>query len=69
MAITTIKLEKSTKERLNKLKIHNKESYDNVLQKILGILSLCKVDPIKARHKLSQIDQARRYTKETNKVS
>ena len=37
MEITTIKLEKETKKRLDKLKVHKRESYDDVLQKILGI--------------------------------
>lgn len=57
--ITTIKLEKNTKARLDHLKIHPKESYEEIIRKILGILNLCKINPMHAKSKLSEIDRQR----------
>ena len=55
--ITTIKLEKETKRRLDKLKAHPKESYNEILQKILYILNLCKAGSGEARARLLAIDK------------
>jgi hypothetical protein len=57
--ITTIKLQKETKERLDKLKEHNRESYDETLRKMLGILNLTRQEPEKARSILGKIDETR----------
>ena len=57
--ITTIKLDKETKYRLDRLKVHPKESYDEVIQKILYILNLCKANPLVAKAKLAGLDRAR----------
>lgn len=57
--ITTIKLDKETKARLDKLKIHERESYDEILQKILYILNLCKSGSSEARARLIAIDKAK----------
>lgn len=57
MEITTIKLQKKTKSRLDKLKIHKRESYDETIQKILEILNICRIQPEKARAKLIEIDK------------
>ena len=65
--ITTIKLEKDTKARLDKLRIHKKESYDEVIQKVLGLLNLCKIDPFKARNKLHEIDRIKQLIKSSPK--
>jgi hypothetical protein len=61
--ITTIKLDKSTKLRLDKLKTSKKESYDEVLQKILQILNICKSDPFEAKQRLHDIDKIKSLTK------
>ena len=58
--ITTIKIDKETKVRLDKLRIHHKESYDEVLQKILYILNLCKSGSGEARARLLAIDKAKK---------
>ena len=58
--ITTIKLEKETKSRLSRLKVHKRESYEEVLQKILSILNALKDNPLKARIKLQEIDILRK---------
>ena len=63
MAITTIKLEKETKERLEKLREHKRETYDEILKKILWILNLVKFEPEKARAALDKIDEARKKLK------
>ena len=60
MDVTTIKLDKATKKRLDKLKIHKRETYDEVLQRILGILNLCVENPMGAKIKLARIHKTRK---------
>lgn len=57
MEITTIKLYKKTKKRLDKLKSYKRETYDDVLLKILNILNLTRIAPEKARIKLIELDK------------
>ncbi len=59
MEITTIKLEKKTKQRLDKLKISKNETYEEVIQKMLSILNICTVNPSLAREKLKDIYKLR----------
>ena len=56
-SITTIKLEKSTKSRLDRLKEHEKESYEAVIKKILYILNTIGKSPEKANKILGGIDR------------
>lgn len=58
--ITTIKLGKETKERLEKLRSYKRESYDEILEKIIDILNVCRVSPLRARGRLILIDRQRR---------
>ena len=58
--ITTIKVDKETKMRLDKLKVHAKESYDEIIQKILYILNLCKASPEEAKGRLIAIDKVKK---------
>lgn len=58
--ITTIKIDKETKMRLDKLKVHTKESYDEIIQKILFILNLCKANPDEAKGRLIAIDKIKK---------
>ena len=69
MEITTIKLKKITKKRLDKLKSHKRETYDDILEKTLEILNTCRIDPGKARIKLIQIDKLNRAITSKNKLS
>ena len=62
--ITTIKLSRDTKKRLDKLKIHKKESYEDTIQKILAILNMLKDNPLRARVKLQKIENLKRKIKE-----
>lgn len=61
--ITTIKLDKETKSRIDKLKTSKGESYDEVMQKILQILNICKTNPAEARSRLKEIDRLKSLIK------
>lgn len=61
--ITTIKLNRETKERLDKLRIHKRETYDDILKEVLGILNLARVSPEKAQAKLIAIERKNRIEK------
>ncbi|MEM4259425.1 MAG: BfmA/BtgA family mobilization protein [Candidatus Pacearchaeota archaeon] len=58
--ITTIKLERETKERLDYLKEYKRETYDEILQKMLDILNLCRFSPERARARLILVDKKKR---------
>ena len=60
--ITTIKIDKETKLRLDKLKVHHKESYDEIIQKILYVLNLCKANPEEAKNRLLAIDKVKKLS-------
>ena len=55
--ITTIKLEQETKSRLDKLKEHEKESYNQVLKKILYILNTFRKNPETGKRMIDDIDK------------
>lgn len=57
---TTIKISKKTKKRIDNLKEYKRESYEDIIEKILDVLNICKTDPIKAKSKLIQIDNQHR---------
>ena len=57
--ITTIKLLEETKQRLEKLREHKRESYDDILRKILYILNVVREDPEKSKKILERIDDLR----------
>jgi predicted transcriptional regulator len=59
MAITTIKLQKETKERLEKLRESRRESYDDIIRKILYVLNVTRESPNKAKNVLERIDELR----------
>ncbi|MBU0466186.1 MAG: hypothetical protein KJ718_00265 [Nanoarchaeota archaeon] len=61
--ITTIKLKRKTKERLDKLKVHKRDSYDEIVQRVLGILNTCRSDPDNAQEKLENLEQLRKRNK------
>lgn len=66
LKITTIKLEKETKERLDHLKEYKRETYEEILQKMLEILNICRFNPERARARLIAIDrQKRRQNRQT----
>ena len=53
---TTIKIDKQTKQRLDRLKEHPRETYEETLRKILFILNLSKTNPEKAQRIFRKID-------------
>jgi DNA-directed RNA polymerase subunit F len=57
--ITTIKLLGETKLRIEKLREHKRESYDDILRKILYVLNIARDDPEKARKILEKISNLR----------
>ena len=57
--VTTIKLLDETKLRVEKLREHKKESYDDLLRKILYILNLVRDEPEKAKKVLEKISYLR----------
>jgi len=63
MSITTIKLEEETKQRLEKLREFKKESYDEILKKILSVLNIVRVDPERARAILSRVEETKEMIK------
>jgi hypothetical protein len=58
--ITTIKLEKETKARIDKFRVYRRETYDEILQKLLEILNLCRASPERARARLISIDRQKK---------
>lgn len=58
--ITTIKVSVGTKERIDKLRAHKRDSYDEILQRLLGILNVCRADPDSAQEKLVKLEQLRK---------
>lgn len=68
MDITTIKLSRETKSRLDNLKEYRRETYDEILQKILNILNVCKINPDRARTNLAVIDRKRRKQSRVSKI-
>ena len=57
--ITTIKLLEETKLRIEKLREHKRESYDDILRKILYVLNVARDEPEKARRVLERISELR----------
>ena len=55
---TTIKLRRETKKRLDRLKEYERESYEEVLRKILFILNLSRKNPEKASRMFKRLDVA-----------
>ena len=58
--ITTIKLLEETKLRIEKLREHKRESYDDILRKILYVLNTARESPEKAKRVLERIANLRR---------
>ena len=58
--ITTIKLSEGTKERIDHLRSYKRESYEEILQKMLEVLNLSRMNPERARLHLITIDRERK---------
>ena len=55
--ITTIKISKETRERLVRLKEYDRETFNDVLNKVFYILNVCKKDPEKSQRTLINLDR------------
>ena len=66
--ISTIKLQKETKSRLINLKTYKRETYEEIVQKMLSILNLCKINPERAQAKLRALDRQKRKIQVQNKT-
>ena len=66
--ITTIKLEKKTKDRLEHLRSYKRETYEEIVQNILNILNICLADPEKARSKLITLNKRQRIKAKRDKI-
>lgn len=66
--VTTIKIHKETKERLDKLKESPRETYEEILKKILFILNTTKNDPHTARNLMNKIDISIKNNKKYTEV-
>lgn len=58
--ITTIKLSKKTKSRLDNLKEYKRETYEDIINKILDVMNLFKSDQEEVKRRLALMDQKRR---------
>lgn len=65
--VTTIKLLEETKLRIEKLREHKRESYDEILRKILYVLNLARDEPEKAKKTLERIADLRQRMIEEEK--
>ena len=65
--ITTIKLLEATKLRIEKLREHKRESYDDILRKILYVLNTARDSPEKAKRILEKISDLRHRMLEEEK--
>lgn len=66
--ITTIKLLEETKLRIEKLREHKRESYDDILKKILYVLNLARDSPEKAKRVLERISELRQKMLEEERM-
>ncbi|MEM4271589.1 MAG: hypothetical protein QXD13_00655 [Candidatus Pacearchaeota archaeon] len=63
MPITTIKLSTETKARLDNLRLYKRETYEEILLKLLGILNICRINPEKAKSRLLAIERRKKAEK------
>jgi len=56
--VTTMKIEIETKERLDRLKEHEKESYNQVIKKMLHLLNIFRKNPEQGNKILRAIDSS-----------
>ena len=55
--ITTIKISKDTRERLMKLKEYERETFNDIVNKMFYVLNICKKSPEKSQKILNNIDK------------
>jgi len=68
-AYTTVLLHKETKERLEQMKEYAKESYDEIINKLITIVSLMKDEGKLTEQTLKDIEEARGQIKKGKGMS
>lgn len=63
-SVTTLKLHKETKQRLEKLREHKRETYEDIIKKILQVLNFVRSDSDRAKSILERIDYHRKSLSE-----
>ncbi|MEK6856192.1 MAG: hypothetical protein AABX66_03485 [Nanoarchaeota archaeon] len=58
--ISTMKITEGTKKRIDHLKVYPRETYEEILIRILDVLNTARQSPEKARSKLVMIEKQRR---------
>lgn len=58
--ITTIKITKKTKSRIDNIKVYPRETYEEIMQRILEILNLSRNNPERAQARLISIEKERK---------
>jgi len=58
--ISTIKLSNTTKQRIDNLKMYPRETYEEIIVRIIDILNTARQSPERARTKLLMIEKQRR---------
>jgi phosphoribosyl-ATP pyrophosphohydrolase len=56
-SITTMKISTETKERLNHIKEYDRETYNELVNKLFYIINICRKEPLKAQKILENLDK------------
>jgi len=56
-SITTMKISTETKERLNHIKEYDRETYNELINKLFYIVNVCRKEPLKAQKILENLDK------------
>lgn len=56
-SITTIKISTETKERLDHIKEYDRETYNELVNKLFYIVNACRKEPLKAQKILENLDK------------
>ena len=67
--LTTIQLEKSTKNKLEKLKEYKRETYDELVNKLIEISEFVNAEPELKEEFLEEIEDARKEIKAGKGIS
>jgi len=60
---TTVRLNLTTKQELDKLRQYKSESYDELIRKLVHIAKVCEKDPQLSQKSIQEIKQARENIK------
>jgi len=69
MGATTIKIKLDTKHQLDQFKEHKRESYDELIRKMIHIVKNVKTQPELSKEAITAIENARKRIKAGNLVT